>query len=142
MFTETVFSAGIARQHNEAKPVMDNMSHFDDRLPNKAYVWGIDIGEDAVCFTDDFVVQHGAPINATVGEHDIVVAYDPAYESIGAWHNDSGQPISEIDFWGMSDQGQLKRIEALKSGVFWHVWAEFFPHTGINRVTDSRDAAA
>ena len=43
-----VFSLGINQQHREEKPVMDNMSNFDSRLPNKTYVWGIDIGDDAV----------------------------------------------------------------------------------------------
>jgi hypothetical protein len=66
MFSETVFSAGIARQHNEAAPVMDNMSRSDNRLPNKTYVWGIGIGDDAVCFTDDFIIGHEGPINVTV----------------------------------------------------------------------------
>jgi hypothetical protein len=142
MFTETVFSAGIARQHNEAKPVMDNMSRSDDRLPNKAYVWGIDIGEDAACYTDDFVAQHPGPINATIGGRNVVVAYDPIYESLGAWYNDSGAPVTEIDFFGTSDRGQLTRVERLKSGVFWHVWAEFFPHTDINRLGDAKDEGA
>jgi len=65
---------------------------------------------------------------------DIVVAYDPKYESVGAWYNDSSEPINQIDFFGKSDQGQLKRVETLESGMFWHVWVEFFQHTDINRV--------
>ena len=65
---------------------------------------------------------------------DIVVAYDPKYESVGAWYNDSGVPVTQIDFFGNSDQGRLKRVETLKSGMFWHVWVEFFQHTDINRV--------
>ena len=134
MVTETVFSAGIARQHNEAKPLMDSMSHYDDRLPNKTYVWGVDIGEDVVCYTDDFIGENNGLINAMIGGRDIVVAYDPKYESLGAWYNDSGVPIKQIDFFGNSDQGQLKRVETLKSGMFWHVWVEFFQHTDINRV--------
>jgi hypothetical protein len=132
--TETVFSAGIARQHNEAKPLMDNMSHYDDRLPNKTYVWGVVIGEDAVCYTDDFINENNGLINARIGGRDVVVAWDPKYESVGAWYNDSGVPITQIDFFGNSDQGQLKRVETLKSGLFWHVWVEFFQHTDINRV--------
>jgi hypothetical protein len=43
-------------------------------------------------------------------------------------------PITQIDFFGNSDQGQLKRVETLKSGMFWHVWVEFFQYTDINRV--------
>ena len=81
-------------------------------------------------------------INGTIGSQDIVVAYDPKYESVGAWYNDSGSPITQIDFFGNSDQGQLKRVETLKSGMFWHVWVEFFQHTDINRVGDPADEDA
>ena len=134
MAMDTAFTSGIVRQHNEAKPLMNNMTHHDDRLPNKTYVWGVNIGEDAVCYTDDFIGQNNGLINATIGGRDIVVAYNPKYESVGAWYNDSGVPATQIDFFGNSDQGQLKRVETLKSGMFWHVWVEFFQHTDINRV--------
>jgi len=121
---------------------MNNMTHHDDRLPNKTYVWGVNIGEDAVCYTDDFIGQNNGLINATIGGRDIVVAYNPKYESVGAWYNDSGVPVTQIDFFGNSDQGQLKRVETLKSGMFWHVWVEFFQHTGINRVSGQPDTDA
>ncbi len=134
--TGTVFDASIARQHNEAKPIMDNMSSHDDRLPAKTYVWGIDIGDDAVCFTKDFVVEQGNVVNARIGNRDIVLGWDPVYESLGAWYNDSGSPITRIDFRGQSNQGSLMRVERLKAGLFWHVWSEFYPHTDINRVHD------
>ena len=91
-------------------------------------------GDDAVCYTDDFIWENNGLINATIGGREIVVAYDPKYESVGAWYNDSGVPVSQIDFFGNSDQGQLKRVETLKSGMFWHVWVEFFQNTYVNRV--------
>ncbi len=47
MVTDTAFSIGIDRQHREEQPVMDNMSHSDDRLPKKPYVGGINVGDDA-----------------------------------------------------------------------------------------------
>ena len=134
MAMDTAFTSGIIRQHNEAKPLMNNMTHHDGRLPNKTYVWGVNIGEDAVCYTDDFIGENSGIINAKIGGRDIVVTYDPKYESVGAWYNDSGMPVTQIDFFGKSDQGPLKRVETLKSGMFWHVWAEFFQHTDINRV--------
>ncbi len=83
MAMDTAFTSGIARQHNEAKPLMNNMTHYDDRLPNKTYVWGVNIGEDAVCYTDDFIGENKGLINATIGGRDIVVSYDPKYESVG-----------------------------------------------------------
>lgn len=134
MAMDTAFTSGIVRQHNEAIPLMNNMTHFDDRLPNKTYIWGINIGGDAVCYTDDFIIENDCLINSTIGGRDIVVAYSLKYESIGAWYNNSGMPVTNIDFLGNSDQGQLKRVETLKSGMFWHVWVEFFQHTDINRI--------
>jgi hypothetical protein len=134
LVTETVFSASISRQHNETKPLMDNMTNHDDRIPTKTYVWGIDIGEDAVCFTQDFLVEHNNLVNTEIGGRSIVLAWDPIYESLGAWYNESGLPIERIDFFGNSEQGNLVRVETLKSGMFWHVWSEFYPNTDINRV--------
>ena len=134
MVLEMVFSSSIERQHREAKPVMDNMTRYDDRLPNKTYVWGVNFGDDAVCWTDDFVVEQGNVVNAEVGGHPLVVAWHPRYESLGVWYNNTGEPVTEIDFFGNTPAGQLERVEALRPGVFWHVWAEFFPHTDIDRV--------
>jgi hypothetical protein len=134
MAVDVVYVPGIIRQHNEAKPLIDNMTHYDDRMHNKAYIWGVNIGRDAVCYTDDFIIENGGLINATIGGNDVVVAYDQIYESLGVWYNDSDVPISEIDFFGKSDQGQLQRVETLKPGMFWHAWVEFYPHTEINRV--------
>jgi len=132
--TQYLFAAAIAQQHDEEKPLFENMTHCDNRLPNKSYVWGIDISGDAVCYTDDFIIENDGLINATIGGRDIVVYYDPKYESVGAYYNDSGAPIQEIDFFGHCEQGQLKRVETLKPGLFWHVWVEFFQHTDINRI--------
>lgn len=134
MVTDPAFSIGISRQHREEKPVMDNMSHYDDRLPNKTYVWGINIGDDAVCYTKEFIVKNGNLVNAMIGGRAVVIAWDPIYESVGAWYNDSGSPVTETDFFGVSDQGVLQRVETLKPGLFWHVWAEFFKSTEINRI--------
>ena len=99
----------------------------------------MNIGEDAVCYTQDFLLGAGNLINATVGGHDIVIARDPKFDSIGSWYNDSGNQITEIDFFGVSNQGTLRRVESLKPGMFWHVWAEFFSHTDINRIADKAD---
>ncbi len=135
MVLEMVFASSIDRHHRENKPVMDNMTHYDERLPNKTYVWGVSFGDDAACWTDDFVVEQDNVVNAEVGGHALVVAWDPRYESLGVWYNDSGEAVREIDFFGNTATGQLRRVETLRPGLFWHVWVEFFPHTDINRST-------
>ncbi len=138
---EMLFSASITKHHHEAAPVMDNMSHSDDRLDNKTYVWGVDLDGDAVCWTDDFTVEQGNIVNAQVGGHPVVVAWHPRYESLGVWYNTTGAPVTEIDFFGNTPDAKLDRVETLKPGMFWHVWVEFFPHTDINRTSEQAQAA-
>ncbi len=87
-------------------------------------------------------MAQGDLINTTVGGRKIVVAYDPIYESIGAYYNDGDGPVSRIDFFGGSDQGNLARVENFKAGLLWHVWVEFFPHTHINRLGTKESQAA
>lgn len=135
---DMMFTWGIRAQHRIEAPLIDNMTRTDDRLPNKTYIWGVNIGDDATCYTDDFVKHHDGPINATVGGRRMVVAYDAKYESIGVWYNDGNAPVTRIDFFGQSDQGPLRRVETLKPGMFWHVWAEYFPHTDVNRANAER----
>ena len=78
--------------------------------------------------------DQGNLVNTQIGGRDIVVAWDPVYESVGAWYNDSGTAIERIDFFGESDQGSLARVETLRPGMFWHVWVEFYQKTDINRL--------
>jgi hypothetical protein len=138
---ETVFSSEISRQHRVAAPIIANMSREPDRrLHNKAYVWGVTHGRDATCWTDDFVVEQGGIVNASVGGRPVVVAWDPIFECLGVWWNDTGGPVQRIDFFGESDRGRLSRVETLRPGLFWHVWAEFFPSTDVNRADEARAA--
>ncbi len=63
----------------------------------------------------------------------------PRFESLGVWFNDTHEPVTDIDFFGNVPTGRLRRVDALKPGLFWHVWAEFFPHTDINRIDGPPD---
>ncbi len=145
---EMAFVGSIQKHHTEAKPIMQNLEHpIDPRLPTKSYVWGVNIGSDASCWTDDFVVAQGNTVNAVVGGQPLVVSWSPLYESMNVWVNDTGADVSEVDVYGKTPDGhQLARSPDVKAGLFWHVWAEFFPHTDINRVGDvaavSTEAAA
>lgn len=142
MMIDALFSVSLARQRRENAPIIDNMTHSDDRMPNKTYIWGIEINGDAVAYTEDFVFEQDNIVNATLGGRAIVVTYHPKLEGLGTWDNDSGQPVAHVDFHGRSDQGQLTRVESLRPGMFWHAWAEYFPNTDINRMAPALDSAA
>ncbi len=140
---ETIFSSEISRQHRVNEPIIRNMNRAPDkRLHNKTYVWGVDIDGDVVCWTDDFVIENGNIVNARVGTRDLVVAWDPKFESLGVWYNDTDAPVTEIDFFGVTPAGKLRRVENVRPGMFWHVWAEYFPNTDINRIGAASRAAA
>ncbi len=136
-FVNTSFVIGLTKQYRYEKPLMDNVEHIDNRLPLKTFIWGFNVGDDYTCYTEDFVKALQAPINVKVGDRDIVASYDNRYESVGIWYNDSGNPIQHVDFFGESDQGRLARVETVKAGSFWHVWANFFPDTDINRIAQT-----
>jgi hypothetical protein len=102
----------------------------------------VNIRSDATCWTDDFVVANGNVVNAVVGGQPLVAAWDPIYESLNVWINDSGEPVTEVDFFGVTPTGKLLRSPDVKPGLFWHVWAEFFPSTDINRTNTMTVQAA
>lgn len=131
---DSVFIIGLFRHYRMEGLLMENMEHEDKRLPNKALVWGFNVADDYVCYTRDFIVENDSLINTAVGDRDVVVSYDPLYDSVGVYYNDYGSPVTEIDFFGNSEQGKLPRVETVKAGMFWYVWVEFNQDTDINRL--------
>ena len=128
-------NTAIHFQENYDAPVFPTIEHHDPRLPNKTKVWGFDINHDFVAYTEEFVRENGNLVNAKVGGEDVVIAWDEQYESLGVWFNYTGAEVESVDFWGEIQTGQrLTRLETVKAGAYWVVWANFFPQTDINRV--------
>lgn len=128
----------IAIPHYHTEDLLfKSMDVEDPRLRRKVLVWGFDIGRDSVAYTEEFIRENDDIVNVVVGGRQIVVAYDAHYESVGVWYNDSGVPVTRIDFWGESDQGKLKRVETVKAGLFWCVWINYFPESDLNRVGEA-----
>jgi hypothetical protein len=123
-----------ALQWQSDKPAFPTITEFDDRLPIKQLVWGISIDGDHVAYTRDFVAQQSGALNVTIGNRPVVINYDADYDSIGAFYNDSGAAVGEVDYFGNSDRGTLERVESLKSAVFWFIWRDFNKSTDVNRV--------
>ena len=79
------------------------------------------------------VREQGGLINTNVGGRNIVIAWDDEYESLGIYYNDTGHPVSAVNFQGETQRGKLDRVENVKAASYWCVWVNFFPETDINR---------
>ena len=141
-FVELVFLWGTVPHDRTQALLFETMEYEDDRLQRKEYVWGFNVGKDAIAYTQDFIRDHNNLINIHLGDRDIVVAYDPEFESVGVFYNNSGSPVTTINFWGESDRGKLSRVETVKSGSYWCVWVNFFPETELNRPSLALQVAA
>ena len=130
---EAVFLLVGVPHHTNNTLLFETMDVEDDRLMMKDLVWGFNVGEDAAAYTEAYVREHSGLINTRVGGRNIVVAWDDQYESLGVYYNDTGEPVSSIDFWGEIGGCKLERVNTLKAGLYWCVWVNYFPKTDVNR---------
>ena len=128
-----IFTHGISDQATKEEPTFPTIKRFDDRLPNKAKIYGANVGQDYVAYTGEFIHEHGDLLNVDVGGRDIVVTYHKDFDSVGMYYNDTGLPVTSIEFGGESDQGHLARLETMKAQAYWVVWQNFFPQSEVNR---------
>ena len=132
-FMELIFNHAIQDQATSVDPTFPTIKHIDTRLPSKEKIYGLNVGDDFVAYTKDFVMEQAAPINVNIGGKEVVISYDNEYESLGIFYNNTGKSISEINFFGETSFGKLPRVETVKAGAYWIIWANFFPETHINR---------
>lgn len=121
-------------QWQSDKPAFPTIKEFDDRLPIKELVYGINVDGDHVAYTQEFVRNQGGVINVSIGGKPIVIYNDSEYDSLVAFYNPSDQLVTKVDLFGNSDAGKLERVETLKSKIFWFIWRDFYKHTDLNRV--------
>ncbi|MBY6195962.1 DUF3179 domain-containing (seleno)protein [Vibrio hangzhouensis] len=131
---EFIFKQAIAYQSYYDEPVFPTLEYNDHRLPSKEKVWGLNVGDDFVAYTEHFVRLQDQPINTQIGGKDIVISYDAQYESLGFYYNNTKQEIEHINFFGETALGKLDRIETVKAGAYWIIWSDFFPKTDLNRL--------
>jgi hypothetical protein len=131
---EFIFEKAIHLQVTKEAPVFPTIAHYDNRLTNKVHVWGFNINDEYMAYTEQFVKENGHLINVSIGGQDVVISYDEEFQSLGVFYNNTLSNIERIDFFGKTDRGvQLQRVETVKAGMYWVVWANFFPDTGLNR---------
>ena len=131
---DAVFDWSVAKQGQQEEPVFPTLAYSDQRLPTKQKIWGFNVDDDYVAYTEDFVRGEKSPINTRVGGKPIVVAYNEAFESLGIYYNHSGSPVTQIDFYGNTPNGEMPRVETVKAGAYWIVLSHFFKNTDINRI--------
>lgn len=126
---------GVSLQWVGDDPAFPTIEEFDDRLPRKSLIYGLNVGGDYVAYTAEFIRAQGGVVNVQVGGRDVVLAYDEQWDAIGAFYNDTGVPVEAVSIMGETPDGaRLSRVETLKSDVFWFIWANFFSDTDVNRV--------
>lgn len=126
---------GVSLQWVGEEPAFPTIDKFDERLPRKTLIYGLNVGDDYVAYTKDFIVAQGDVVNTRIGGRPIVIHYDERFDSVGAFYNDTGIPVEEIDVRGRTPAGrELTRVETLKNAAFWFIWANFHPETDVNRV--------
>lgn len=131
---EFIFNTAIEFQQTREAVVFPTIDHPDERLATKTLIWGFDLHDDFVAYTEQFVRENNNLINVQVGGEDVVVAFDEEYQSLGVYFNFTGEEVHEINFFGQTESGTiLPRVETLKAGAYWVVWANFFPNTDLNR---------
>ena len=125
---------GVSLQWVGDDPAFPTIAVFDERLPRKTLIFGLNVGDDYVAYTKDFIIAQGNVVNTKIGGRDIVLAYDQQYDAVGAYYNDTGAPVTAANIMGEIPGGQtLDRVETLKSDAFWFIWANFFQDTDVNR---------
>lgn len=129
-----LFTDSFKKQAKSEEPVFPTIERFDDRLHNKTKIYGVNIGDDYVAYTKEFIVENEGLLNAEIGGQKIVIAYHEDYDSVGMYANPKNEKIESIAFGGHSNIGKLCRVPTMKSQAYWMVWQNFFPNTAVNRI--------
>ena len=125
---------GVSLQWVGDDPAFPTIHEFDERLPRKALIYGLNVGDDYVAYTKEFIAANGNVINTRIGGRAVVVGLDAEADAVVAFYNDTGAPVERVDVFGRTDDGaQLARVETLKNEAFWFIWANFYKDTDVNR---------
>lgn len=129
-----LWGVGLNWIDNE-KPAFPTIKFKDRRLPMKELIYAISVGDDHVAYSRDFIQGQGNTINVEIGGQPIVIDYDPELDSVAAFFNTTGSPVTAVDIFGrLKDGNRLPRVNTLKSRLFWFIFVEFYPHAAVNRL--------
>lgn len=128
-----LWGVGLNWIDNE-EPAFPTVDFTDDRLPMKELIYALNVGDDHVVYSKDFIRDQGNNINVKIGGEPVVITWHAEFNSVTAFYNDTGKPVDEVDVFGnLADGTQLERVNTLKSRLFWFIYVEFYPDTDVNR---------
>ncbi len=132
-FLTAIFQVPIEKQFSEDHgAIFPTLDLKDTRLPNKEQVWGLKLGDKQAAIARSFVEKNpvyefefaGRPMVLVHDQqHDIVALFDRTLDG-------KVISVSEIDRRGNTPEGTLEQIP-LHNGVFWMIWAHWFPDTEV-----------
>jgi hypothetical protein len=123
----------VGLQHALDEPVFPTIHEFDSRLPNKAYVYGVNMNGQQVAFTLDAIKAQGNVLNTEVGGEPLALVYFEELGFVDAFHrriDGRTVTVTDIDPYGNTAQGQLQRA-VMAHEVFWFIWNTFYPATEV-----------
>jgi hypothetical protein len=134
---EQIFSFAVTSQKSKDELVFPTIKYVDSRLSAKTKIWGFNIGDDYVAYTEEFVKQRAEAINTIVGGRKVVISYDSKYMTLGIFYNHTNENINSVDIHGLTEnEKKLERVETVKAGAYWVIWANFFKSTSVNRINE------
>ncbi|MDP7101544.1 MAG: DUF3179 domain-containing (seleno)protein [Rhodospirillales bacterium] len=132
-FTRWMMFTVLDYQHVIEPPVFPTIDKYDERLPTKAYVYGLRVGDTKIAYTLDYIKRNGGIVNTEVGGKPIALVYYKDHDFVDAFERTvSGKiiEVKEVDEYGVSPHGKLKRVP-MAVEIFWIIWHTFYPDTEL-----------
>lgn len=130
---QALFEGPMEKQFSEEHgPIFPTLAMKDDRLLNKEQIWGLDANNEQAAFTKAFLKKN--PIfQFSLGGREYVISYNAEFDAVNLFDRSiDGRVINVeyIDIYGQTVAGKLTK-SPLHNGVFWMIWAQWFPNTKV-----------
>ncbi len=132
-FLLAVFEGPMEKQFSEEHgAIFPTLTMEDDRLPTKELIWGLDAGGQQAAFTAGFL-KNKPVFQFSLGGNEYVIAYNADYDVVKLFErtiNGRVIAVESIEIDGQTAAGKLTEVP-LHNGVFWMIWAHWFPETEV-----------
>ncbi|MEH6473618.1 MAG: DUF3179 domain-containing (seleno)protein [Halopseudomonas sp.] len=126
----TLFEAPMKKQFSEEYgPIFPTLDLADTRLTNKEQIWGVNLGDAQVAFTERFLKSNPVYAFDLAGKQ-LLVNYDPTHRIVSLYDQPDEATMAEIAQTGQLPTQDLTKLP-MHNGVFWMVWSHWFPSTEL-----------